>query len=57
MPRAPHGVADHQAVGKRAMIMSAVCAYCKELVTSPRQNDVITADAAGDHSTIGKILE
>jgi hypothetical protein len=57
MPRASHRVADDQAVGKWAMIMSAMCAHCKDLVASPREDDVFAVDAAGDYSTIGEILD
>jgi hypothetical protein len=57
MPRASHRVADNQAVGKRAVIMGAVCAHCKNLVASPHEENVVTVDAAGGHSTVGKILK
>ena len=57
MPRTSHRVADDQAVGKRAMIVGAVCAHRKDVVAAPRQDDVVTVDSARNHSTIGKILK
>ena len=51
MKRAPHGVADHQPVGERTVIMSAVGAHGEELVRRARQDHILVAHPPEHHAT------
>ena len=57
MPRTPHGVVDHEAVGEGPVIVRAVRAYGEDLPSSPREHHVVAAGLSEDHSSIGQFLQ
>src|SRR5579864_9060839 len=55
--RAAHRIADEQAIGQCAMIVSAECSNSKKICAASRQDYVFTIELAGNHSTIWNVLD
>ena len=57
MPGAADGVADHEALGERAVIMRAEGADGEQLVAAARQQHRLAVGMALQHGAIGDVVE
>ena len=57
MPRAAHGVADHDAVGERTVIMRAMGADREHLRPATHQENLVIAGMTDELAAIGKLRE
>jgi hypothetical protein len=55
MPRASHGVPNDETLGKRPVVMSALCADRENLVTAAHQDHVFAIDLTESHRSISEI--
>lgn len=55
MPRASHGVAHYETLGKRPVVMSALCADRKNIVAVTHQDYVFAIDLTEGHRSIRQI--
>ena len=64
MPGAPHGLADHDAVGERRAVMGALCADREHFVALPDEEDRLAAHMpfkeraiaqTGERNALGKV--
>jgi hypothetical protein len=52
MPRTPHRIADDESVFERAVIVRAVRADRKALLTSPNDDDLVVSNVAGHNGAV-----
>ena len=57
MPGAAYGVANHQAVGKWAVIVRAVSPHREDLRAAAHQKNLLVPDMAQEFAAIGKLAE
>jgi hypothetical protein len=53
MQWAAQGVADHQTLRERAVVMRTIGADGKQFIAAPDQDDVLLADTAEQHAAVG----
>ena len=57
MPRASHGIADHDAVGQRSVVVRAMGADGEERVAALHEQRVFSIDFAGHHPPFAQIID
>ena len=56
MPGTAHGVADHEAVDERTVVMRAMRADREKLLAAPHQQDLVPADMTDKLSAVRDIV-
>ena len=57
VPRASHGVFDHEPFRKRSPVMRTARADREEFIAVVREQDSIVADMPGEHVSIREIID
>ena len=55
MPGTAHGVADHEALGERTVVVRAMGADREQLRAAPHQQDLVVADMTEQLSAVGEV--
>jgi hypothetical protein len=55
MPRTSHGVTNDQTVGKRSVVVRAMCAHSEKLIATPDQDCVFAINLSGDRASFLEI--